>query len=182
MASRQSRKARKTKQDPIRNTPPSKDVFPFLDLPKELRLWIYEYTFALPKGRYAYIQLSHQVYNATNAIQRHHGHSYSAVPGILTVNKLVYREAIDILYQTTRVEIRCFADTDDSTPNAPGLGSVSDCLFMAHIQHLELTIHIDKPNCLREFVERVRPLVSVSDTKDPMLLQIEAEVSRGSKC
>jgi len=88
-----------------------RDVSRFLDLPKELRLSIYELAFEPTKGRNMFVQLFAQVYNATCAADQDRMRRLPA-HGLLTTNKLIYNEAIDVFHQHTKVEVRCHVDTD----------------------------------------------------------------------
>ncbi|KAK6395114.1 hypothetical protein LTR65_001303 [Meristemomyces frigidus] len=85
------------------------------------------------------------------------------VHGLLTANKLVYNEAVDIFHEDTRFKVRCYANAYNFMPQAPGLGKVSDCQLFSHIRHLELNVYINKPDGLRDFINRLRPLLDALD-------------------
>ncbi|KAK5127131.1 hypothetical protein LTR85_008491 [Meristemomyces frigidus] len=137
----------------------STQIFRFWDLPKELRLIIYEFAFA-PSTRQVCMRIfPDAAYNATGAMvplakRTHLPHS------LLLASKLLYDEAIAIFHRDTQFEVRCYLDKTEWTTRARRLGSVSDSRVFSHIQHLALQVYFEDDMDLFDYKHRLALLVS----------------------
>ncbi|KAK5132766.1 hypothetical protein LTR08_008651 [Meristemomyces frigidus] len=150
----------------VRGKAASKRLFRLMDLPTELRLIIYEIAFepAKPKGRRVFIQLFDQVYNYynSNGIPDPDAKRTTMPPhALLLVSKLVYNEGIQVYFENTKFEVRCYAEAIPSPPSP--LGPIANCHFFGHIRYLQLNIYIDTPKGLRDFINRLLPLLEALD-------------------
>ncbi|KAK3698229.1 hypothetical protein LTR37_017054 [Vermiconidia calcicola] len=109
--------------------------FCFLALPPELRVCIYEHYFGARKN---YLLLVNE--NAVGG--RWCKDNYKADIALLYTCREVYAEASPILFSTTRfvVDISPDMEPDDLMLTCKSLGTLDQCIFVNHIQHVSLSI------------------------------------------
>lgn len=152
------KRRRRGRTKPVTST----QVFRLLDLPKELRLLIYEFAFAT-STRIVYMRLCPDAVYHTTEISGtmlpfkkiiHPSHS------LLLANTLLYDEAIDLFYRDTWFDVQCHVDRGELTTRALRLGKVSNIRVFRHVQHLALQIHIKHDMDLFDWKHRLALLVS----------------------
>lgn len=145
------------------------ETFRFCDLPKDIRLEIYEVAFEPPPGgRKIVIFIQKQVYNATFIYSN--GSPCYAAHGLLMTNEQIHEEAIDVFHRHSKFQVKCCGFDFSSVVDPFGgarlyqlsarhdLGAIRDCRFFNSVQHLSLEIHIQASDFIRELITRLQPL------------------------